>query len=123
MIDLWDGYQVKEMREELRKPRAPKIVIIDSLPYLFNFNFRELQRLKQQFPKVLFIFVAHEKKGEPDGALAMKVKYDAEIKIHVQGFTAFITSRFAVPEKGEGGQPFTIWDSGSELCHAENVEQ
>ncbi len=122
-IVLWDREGVADIRVRLKKRRSPSVVIIDSLPYLHGFNFRELTRLKEQFPNVLFVFIAHEKKGEPEGSLARRIKYDAEIKIHVQGFQAFVTTRYEVKEKGEGGQPFVIWEEGAKRYHSENTEQ
>ncbi len=69
--------------------------------------------LLESYPDKLFIFVAHEKNGEPKGSMAQYIRYNSDIKIHVEGYTAFVTTRYENPEKGEGGADFVIWEKGA----------
>ena len=59
------------------------------------------------------MFICHDKNGNPDGKLATFIRYDAEIKIKVEGFKAFVTTRYEDPANGEGGADFIIWEQGA----------
>lgn len=91
----------------LGKQRAPRIAIIDSLQYS-KLNKTTYLRLINKHPNVLFIFISHAEGKNPKGNTADSVRYHADVKIHVQGYRAFATSRFG------GGQPYTIWQEGAE---------
>lgn len=114
-IILLNKEELPELYARLKKRKSPEIIVIDSLHYLEGFNVRKLKHLKIDFPDKLFIFICHAKQsnGEPDGRLAEKVRYDAEIKIKVEGFKAFVTTRYEDPTKGEGGADFIIWEQGA----------
>lgn len=90
----------------LTKQRAPKICIIDSLQYTKLNKASYLQFVKKH-PNVLFIFISHAEGKNPKGDTADSVRYHADVKIHVQGYKAFTTSRYG------GGQPYTIWEEGA----------
>lgn len=112
-IILLSREQLPELRQRLSSKRPPKIVIIDSLPYLYRFNIREYYTLKEGNPDTLFIFIAHEKNGYPDGALARRIRYDADVKIRVCGYKAFFTTRYEDPDRQEGGADYIIWPEGA----------
>ena len=61
----------------------------------------------------------HEDKGQPKGNMAKNIRYDADIKIRVEGYKAFATTRYEDSDKGEGGQDFTIWEQGAREYWAE----
>ena len=63
--------------------------------------------LRDTFRHKLFIFISHGEGREPKGNVAKSVKYDAFVKIYVEGFKAFSQSRFG------GGAEYVIWDSGA----------
>lgn len=113
-IILLDREQLKTLRERLSRRKSPDIIVIDSIKYMLGFKVSDLMLLKKEYPNKLFIFIAHEKNGEPDGALASAIKYDADIKIRTEGYKAFVTTRFEDAEKGEGGADFVIWDKGAQ---------
>lgn len=98
---------IEELSYRLTKPRAPKIVVIDSLQYA-NLNKKKYQSLINAHPNVLFIFISHAEGKNPKGSTADAVKYHSDIKIRVQGYKAFATSRYG------GGDPFTIWHEGAQ---------
>lgn len=112
-IVLLDREQMKELRVRLKKKKSPDIIVLDSVKYMLGFKISDLMALKNDFPGKLFIFVSHEKNGEPDGAIASAIRYDADIKIRTEGYKAFVTTRFEDAEKGEGGADFIIWEKGA----------
>lgn len=120
-IVLLDKEELPELRERLSKRKSPDIIVIDSVQYLDSFNVRALKKLKKDYPDKLFIFISQADKAEkdPDGTIAKKVRYDAEIKIKVQGYKAFVTTRYEDAERGEGGADFIIWDQGAKEYWAE----
>ena len=70
-------------------------------------------RLRGQFPDKLFVYISQGRNGEPKGSTAQNIRYDADIKIRVEGYKAFVTTRYEVPEKQEGGADFIIWEQGA----------
>ena len=51
--------------------------------------------------------------------MAKNIRYDADIKIRVEGYKAFATTRYEDSDKGEGGQDYTIWEQGAREYWAE----
>lgn len=102
-----------DLKARLKKKQSPSIVVIDSVHYWFGFTWRDYMALKEKFPNVLFIFIAHEKGGQPKGTLAQNLRYDADVKIRVEGYKAFFTTRYEDSKKGEGGADYVIWDEGA----------
>ena len=108
-VSLWVEMDLEEIRSELRKRRAPKVVVIDSLQYL-GINYNGYKALKREFPSTLFIFVSHaNKKNQPKGATAEQIRFDAMVKIQVSQFRAKANSRYG------GGEVLTIWEDGA-MC-------
>lgn len=107
-----DKETVPELRERLGKRRSPDIVFIDSLTCLPDFTRRTYMNLLADFPRKLFVFLAHERKGIPDPAVADTVLRLSEVKMHMVGYRACITSRYAIPELGEGTEDFIVWEQG-----------
>lgn len=112
-IILLHKEQLNELSIRLRKKQSPDVIVIDSIHYLRRFNDSQYQKLRDEFPDKLFIFVSHEKGGLPKGMMAQNIRYDADIKIRVEGYKAFVTTRYEVPELGEGGADFVIWEQGA----------
>lgn len=95
-----------ELTDRLSKHKSPQIIVIDSLQYL-GINYTEYKALREQFPGKLFIFISHAKGREPSGSVAQKIRYDAMVKIRIEGFKAFPSSRYG------GNIPYTIWPEGA----------
>lgn len=112
-IILLNKEQLKDLAARLKKKHSPDVVVIDSVHYLRRFNMDQYQKLREEFPDKLFVFVSHEKGDQPKGTMAQNIRYDSDIKIRVKGYKAFITTRFEVPELGEGGADFVIWEKGA----------
>lgn len=112
-IILLNKEGLKDLSERLRKKQSPDVVVIDSVHYLRRFNMDQYQNLRDEFPGKLFIFISHEKGGQPKGMMAQNIRYDSDIKVRVEGYKAFVTTRYEVAEKNEGGADFTIWEEGA----------
>ena len=104
---LLDGEGIPELKERLKKQRSPKVVIVDSLQYT-GLTYTEYKELRNEFRSKLFIFISHAEGHNPKGAVANSVKYDAFVKIYVEGYRAYPQSRFG------GNEPYTIWEEGAE---------
>ena len=95
-VQLWEELTVADLYEKLKKPRAPKIVFIDSLQYLQlndesmnQLTSFQYKKLIKDFPNVLFIFISHAKNGEPKGALAEAVYYGSDTCLLVDDFIIY----------------------------------
>lgn len=123
-VILLNKEELPELRARLSKRRSPEIIIIDSVQYLDGFNWASFKKLKREYPDKLFIFISQADRAgkDPDGKLAGKIRYDAEVKIKVEGFKAFVTTRYEDTEKGEGGADFIIWEQGAAEYWAEQLK-
>ena len=80
---------------------------------VISFYKQILQRYKkyieftQELSHKTLIFISHGKGKNPIGRLAESVKFDADSKVFVKGFRAFITSRYG------GGEPIDVWEQGA----------
>ena len=120
-VVILDKEQIPELRERLRKRRSPQIVVIDSITALVGFTRATFASLMAEFPAHLFIFIAHAEGGKPYPAVARHVRKLAEVKLRVEGFKAFPTTRFATSEGG--GEPYVIWPEGAARYHADIISE
>lgn len=97
---------LEELRKTLSKRQSARFVIIDSIQYL-NISYEDYKNLKSDFPNKSFLFISHQKGKIPDGSTSNKVRYDVPIKVRVEGYVAFVTSRYG------GNKPFVIWEEGA----------
>jgi len=108
-IVLLDNEPLEELKERLRRRRSPDIIIMDSLQYV-GIDYDGYKELKEEFLDKLFIWISHADGKKPKGSVAEAVRYDAPVKIRVEGYKAFATSRFAT----EDTVPYTIWQQGAD---------
>ena len=87
--------------------KSPDIIFIDSLQYT-GMTKISYKALKTTFPNKLFIFNSHAEGKYPYGTLGNFVRYDADIKIRVEGYKAMCLSRL-----GGDKEPYTIWQQGA----------
>lgn len=113
-IILLNKESLKDLRVRLTKKQSPDVIVVDSVQYWHGLKWSDFTNLKDDYPDKLFIFVSHERGGLPDGKLAQKIRYDSEIKIRVEGYKAFVTTRYEVSDLGEGGADFVIWEAGAQ---------
>lgn len=122
-IILLNKEPIDELKERLRKRKSPDVVVIDSLMCLDGFRRKDYLALLDEFPKKLFIFLAHERRGKPDPTIGETIRRLSDEKIHVEGYIANVTTRFEVPARGEGGAPFVIWEQGAAEYRAKLTTQ
>jgi KaiC/GvpD/RAD55 family RecA-like ATPase len=96
------------LKERLNKRQSPRVVVLDSFQYT-QLNFKEYMKLKTSYPQKLFVFTSQSDSRSPSGKTAIKVMYDASLKIWVEGYKAFSKGRYI----GHNGGIYTIWDEGS----------
>lgn len=114
-VVLLDKEGVPELRTRLEKRKSPNVVIIDSVMCLIGLRIADYQKLVNDYPNKLFIFLAHEDdKGKPSPAIAEKIRKLSDVKMHVEGYKVFTTTRFEDRDKGEGGEDFVIWQEGAD---------
>lgn len=122
-VMLLDKESEADLRARLRKKHSPDVIVIDSVHYWLGFRLRDYIALRDTFPTKLFIFIAHEANGKPDGKVAEKIRYDADVKIHVEGYKAFITTRYELRERGEGGEDFVVYEQGARDYWGERLSE
>ncbi len=112
-IILLEREHLNELRGRLKKRWAPKVVVVDSVQYLANFRMSDYVKLMQEYRDVLWIWIAHEDSGKPAGRIANQIRYDSDVKIYIEGYKAFVTTRYEDNELGEGGVEYVIWPEGA----------
>lgn len=113
-IILLNKESLKDLRIRLAKKQSPDVIVVDSVQYWHGLKWSDFTSLKDDYPDKLFIFISQERGGLPDGKLAQKIRYDSDIKIFVEGYKAFVTTRYEVADLGEGGADFVIWEAGAQ---------
>lgn len=103
---MLDKEPIEDLKVRLARQRSPKVVIIDSLQYT-GLTYADYRTLRDTFRNKLFIFVSHADGHEPKGNVGRSIKYDAFVKIYVEGYKAMPQSRFG------GGSDYVIWEQGS----------
>ena len=81
-IHFIDYEPIDELRERLNKRRSESIIFVDNVT-----------KLQKDYPKKLFIFIAHEEAGEPYTATAKLCKRLAKIICHVEGLACDVSGR------------------------------
>lgn len=105
-FNLLDMESIEDLKARLKRDRRIRFVIVDSLQYS-GLNYSEYKRLREEFGNKLFVFVSHADGKEPAGATAKSIRYDAFVKIWVEGYKGFVQSRYG------GGEPYVIWEAGA----------
>ena len=106
-VILLDQEPISELIERIKAPKAPRVWFIDSLQYTgMNYNdyksFRELFNRGRQL-----ILISHANGRLPEGRTANKIRFDAFVKIRVEGYRAFAMSRYG------GTDYYDIWPEGA----------
>lgn len=99
---------IDDLRVRLSKKKSPDFIFIDSVQYT-GLNKMTAKQLINDFPTKLFIFVSHAEGKLPDGRVAKAIRYDADIKIRIEGFKAIVNGRF----EGDRNKMYTIWEQGA----------
>ncbi len=107
-FQILDGVDMETLTERLSRPRSAEFVVIDSIQYM-QLSYRQYRNLKERFRSKLLILVSHADGKQPSGRAARAIRYDAGLKIWVEGYKAFSKGRF-IGAKGEA----VIWRQGAE---------
>lgn len=83
-----------ELDMQLQKARAAKIVVMDNITvYHEELKYGAFGKLLATHNDKIFIFLAHEEKGQPFTSSAKLCSRYAKIKVHVEGMAAFVSGR------------------------------
>lgn len=96
-----------ELKERLKRPKSPKFVIIDSFQ-VAEWDYPHAVELMDMFPRKCFIWISQEKKGQPMGGGALKLRYICDMKVWVSGYKAYCQGRSI----SEAGSYYTVWKDG-----------
>lgn len=107
-----------ELIARLEKRKSPGVIIIDSVQYA-DLNRRTAKELIDRYPHKLFIFVSHAAGKMPDGRTANALRYHADVKIRIEGFRAFINSRYG----GDTNTYYTIYKKGASNYWGETSDE
>lgn len=105
-----------ELVNKLSKKKSPRFIVIDSIQY-WNISYEMYKALKEKFKKKTFIFISHAKGKIPDGNTADKIRYDAGIKVHIEGYVAKVVSRYG------GNNPYVVWEEGAKRYWGKNYKK
>lgn len=105
-IIILNREHLEDLKQRLRRRKSPDIIFIDSIQYS-GLTKKDYIDLKEEFAKKLFIFISHADGKNPKGSLANFARYDADVKIRIEGYKAFPTSRYG------GNNEFIIWPVGA----------
>lgn len=108
---------LEELSLRLKRQKSPDFVVIDSFQYL-QISYPQYIKFKEKHRNKLLIFISHASGKNPDGRPAKKVKYDASLKIYVEGKRAFSHGRFIGPVGY-----FDIWPEEAEKYYGEDVNK
>lgn len=99
---------LEALTARLSQQRQAKIVVIDSVQYFFrDKKVKDYFDFINKFQNTTFIWISAANGNQPDGAIAIKIKYDADIIVKVKNFLAGIEkNRF------EATAPHIIWQKG-----------
>ena len=103
---LLDKEPLPDLVRRLSRQRSPQAVIIDSLQYT-GLTYADYRELRDRFRGKLFVFISHADGREPKGNVARSIRYDAFVKVYVEGYKAYPQSRYG------GGREYVIWDKGA----------
>lgn len=106
---ILDKEPIGDLEERLARHKSPRIIIIDSVQYS-RLNKITAKELIDKYPQKLFIFTSHAAGKFPDGRTANAIRYDANVKIRVEGFRAFCQSRYG----GSKEKYYDIYPEGSQ---------
>lgn len=101
-VVLLDKMEIGELVKYLKRHKSPNVVVIDSVQFA-DLTFAQYKRLKEAFPRKLFIYVSHVEGRQPDGQVAKRIWRDSNVVFRVEGYRAFPSGRYG------GGEYIDIW--------------
>lgn len=111
---LVPGEDMEAFSRRLSRPKSPDIAVIDSLQCT-DMGIKSFREFARRHGDKMIIVVSRADGNKPQGRTAGSVMYDAQQKIHVDGFRAFSHGRSHGP-KGY----YDIWKERAEEIHGGN---
>lgn len=111
---LVPGESMEDFDRRLSRPKSPDIAVIDSLQCT-EMGIKAFREFCHRHAGKMIIVVSRADGNKPQGRTAGSVMYDAQQKIHVDGFRAFSHGRSHGP-KGY----YDIWKERAEEIHGGN---
>jgi len=106
---ILDKEPIEELEERIAKHKSPAVYIIDSIQYT-GLNKLTAKNLVDRYPSKLFIFTSHASGKYPEGRTANAIRYHANVKIRIEGFRAFVQSRYG----GDKERFYEIYQEGAQ---------
>lgn len=103
-----DNESVESLIERLNKPKSPEFVIIDSVQAM-GLGSRQFKELRERFRSKLLVLVSQADGKRPLGRAAVSMMYDADLKLWVEGHTAFSKGRYMGETK-----EYVTWPEGAQ---------
>lgn len=103
-----DKDSLEELVARLSKPKSPEFVIIDSVQAM-GMSTKQFKELRERFRSKMLVLVSQADGKRPLGRSAANMMYDADLKIWVEGHTAFSKGRFMGDTK-----EFVTWEEGAQ---------
>jgi len=103
---LLNKESIPELKARMQIKKSPDVLIIASLQYS-GLKYADYKVLRDAFPRKTFIFISHADGRLPKGSVANDIRYDASVKVYVEGYKAFPNSRYG------GGKEYVIWPKGA----------
>jgi hypothetical protein len=115
MLKMSEYLTIDELREKLDKRRSADIVFIDNIT-VYNDELKngQMRKLLNDYSSKLFIFLAHEDRGEPYTATAKLARRLAKVIVHVRGLACTFAGR--IP-----GGVLTINEEKAKLFYDNNI--
>lgn len=104
---LVDGESMEDLTARMKRPKGPKVAVIDSLQYS-GLTHKSYVAMSRALRTKLLVVVSHADGNQPSGRVAKRIMYDAALKIFIEGYKAFSKGRYL----GSTGE-FTIWEDGA----------
>jgi len=93
-FNIAEEMPLEQIKALLYKRNAPTIVFIDNTSvYVDEFKRNDSLGLRNEFKKILFVFLSHEKRKEPEDRLGREVKKYAKIIIRAVGLQLQFSAR------------------------------
>lgn len=85
---------LEELETILKRRNPPRVIFIDNVTvYVEELKNGNVRRLQVEYPRTLWVFLAHEEKNEPYTAQAKLIKKLAKIIFRVEGLRVAISGR------------------------------
>ncbi len=103
------GETLEGVKKKLREPKGPTAVFFDSVQiFQKKYGSDFFYELKEEFAGTkLLVFISQAEGKNPKGSLADDIKYDADVKMWVEGHRMFAESRV---EGSISGSYVTTWE-------------